>query len=112
MTQHQEDLYLRHKLESAEKAEQFSTGISRAAFDPDEVLRLALLHLIQMIGEAARGVSAEFQGNHPEIPWKVITGMRHRIMHGYADVDEDVVWATIHEDLLPLIASLKMVLGE
>ena len=51
---------------------------------------LALAHLVQVIGEAARRVSPEFCDAHPEIPWKAIVGMRHKVVHDYMDVDEDI----------------------
>ena len=111
MTQHDDQLYVWHMLESAEKARHFAYGKTRADFESDEVLRLALIHLVQIIGEAARSVSPAMMEAHPEIPWKTITGMRHRLVHGYADVDEEVVWKTLIEDLPPLIESLREALG-
>lgn len=73
-------------------------GVRREKLDEDENLRLALAHLLQTIGEAARRVSREFQEAHPEIPWGGIVGMRHKVVHDYMDVDEDVVWKTSVED--------------
>lgn len=54
---------------------------SRAAYDADEDLRLALTHLVQTLGEAARRVSSPFQQAHPEVPWRKIIGMRHKVVH-------------------------------
>ena len=59
--------------------------------DADENLRLALTHLVQIIGEAGRQVSREFSDRHPEIPWADIVGMRHKVVHDYLGVDEDIV---------------------
>jgi uncharacterized protein with HEPN domain len=56
---------------------------TRAEFDADEVLRLALTYLIQIVGEAASQISQETKDAHPEIQWHSIVGMRHRIVHGY-----------------------------
>ena len=53
----------------------------------DENLRLALIHLIQIIGEAGRQVSQEFSDRHPEIPWADIIGMRNKVVHDYLGVD-------------------------
>jgi uncharacterized protein with HEPN domain len=63
-------------------------GIER--FEQDEDFRLALAYRIQMIGEAARRVSSATQRDHPEIPWKQIIGMRHKIVHDYLSVDGGV----------------------
>jgi uncharacterized protein with HEPN domain len=82
-------------------------GIPREKFDQDENLRLALAHLLQTIGEAARRVSREFQKAHPEVPWAGIVGMRHKVVHDYMDVDEDVVWKTSIEEIPRLVAALE-----
>jgi hypothetical protein len=54
-----------------------------------------LIHLIQIIGEAGRQVSREFSDRHPEIPWADIIGMRHKVVHDYLGVDEDIVWQAV-----------------
>ena len=71
----------------------------RARFDIDELLQSAVLHWIEIIGEAARGVSDKVRAAHPEVPWRVITDMRNRVSHGYFDIDLDVVWNTVTRDL-------------
>ncbi|MBL8116378.1 MAG: DUF86 domain-containing protein [Anaerolineae bacterium] len=111
MTRHDDSLYLQHMLESTTKAITFVQDKSRMDYDQDEILRLALLHLIQTIGEAARNVSQSFQDAHPQIPWKPIMGIRHRIVHNYADVDDDVVWKTVSTDLPPLLEALSKIVS-
>jgi uncharacterized protein with HEPN domain len=81
--------------------------IPRDAYDADENLRLALIHLVQVIGEAARQVSREFTASHPEIPWEDIVGMRHKVVHDYLGVDEDIVWQVVTEDLPKLVDALE-----
>jgi uncharacterized protein with HEPN domain len=66
-----------------------------------------LTHLIQVIGEAARMVSKDFVDRNPDIPWKSIVGMRHKVVHDYLNVDEDVVWDTVIEELPHLIRQLE-----
>jgi uncharacterized protein with HEPN domain len=68
---------------------------------------MALTHLIQILGEAARRISPVLQQSHPEIPWKQIIGMRHKVVHDYLHVDYDIVWAVVSTDLPPLIAQLE-----
>jgi uncharacterized protein with HEPN domain len=75
----------------------------RKDFDADDILRLGLTHLVQVIGEAARKVSPEFQEEHPGIPWRQIIGMRHRIVHDYMRVDEDILWEVVNHDLPKLL---------
>jgi uncharacterized protein with HEPN domain len=101
-------VYAGHMLDTASKATSKVAGKTRAEYDQDENLRLALAHLIQTLGEAARRVSPAFQQAHPEIPWKQIVAMRHKVVHDYLHVDYDIVWAVVTADLPPLIADLQM----
>ncbi|MBN2306111.1 MAG: DUF86 domain-containing protein [Anaerolineae bacterium] len=100
-------VYLKHMLDMAHKARDFAEGKKRADFNADEPLRLALAHLLQVIGEAARHISNAFQAEHSEIPWSSIIGMRHKVVHDYMNVDDNVVWKTILDDLPPLIELLE-----
>ena len=101
-----ETVYLGHMLDRARKVVSKVDGKTRAEFDDDENLRLALAHLIQTIGEAARKVAPETRAAHPEIPWKQIMGMRHKIVHDYMEIDEDVVWNVATKHLPPLVEQL------
>lgn len=85
-------LYAGHMLDCARDAISLLGGRTRHEFDSDKALRLALTHLLQTIGEAARRVSSEFRSRHDSIPWNAIVGMRHRVVHDYMNVDEDIVW--------------------
>lgn len=100
-------VYVEHMLNMARKAVGKTAGLSRDAYDADENLRLALMHLIQIIGEAGRQVSREFSDRHTEIPWADIIGMRHKVVHDYLGVDEDIVWQVVTEDLPRLVAALE-----
>ena len=87
-----------------------STGSNAARvleYDADEDVRLALTHLIQTLGEAARRVSLSFQEAHPDIPWRHIIGMRHKVVHDYLEVDYDLVWDVVTAELPPLVRELE-----
>ena len=99
-------VYVGHMLDMARKAVNKTQGISRQVYDADENLRLALIHLVQIIGEAGRNVSREFCDSHPEIRWADIIGMRHKVVHDYLGVDEDIVWQVVTVDLPKLVAAL------
>lgn len=107
-----DDVCLGHMLDVGRKILEKTQGITRRDYDDDENLRLALAHLIQVIGEAARRVSEASRVAHPQIPWKAIVGMRHKVVHDYMNVDEDIVWATAVEELPGLIAELEKILGQ
>ena len=91
-------LYLGHMLDTAKEAADRAAKRGMDGFVEDEDLRLALAYRIQMIGEAARRVSEPTRQAHPEIPWKQIIGMRHKIVHDYLSVDYDIVWQVVHQD--------------
>ena len=101
---------LQHMLDAGQKAHLFAAGHSRDDLDKDEMLTLSLVKCIEIIGEAASRVSDECQKENPGIPWDDIIGMRNRLIHAYFDINRDIVWSTITEDLPSLIAELKAVL--
>ena len=100
-------VYIGHMLDMARKALGKVKGKTRQDFEADENLRLALTHLLQIIGEAAGRVSPGFKKAHDSIPWKDIIGMRHKVVHDYLNVDRNVVWKTVTEELGPLIKDLE-----
>lgn len=73
----------------------------------NRMLELSLIRLVEVIGEAAARVSPEGQAKCPEIPWREVIGMRHRLIHGYDSVDLSVLWYTVEQDLPPLIVHLE-----
>jgi uncharacterized protein with HEPN domain len=100
-------VYVGHMLDAARSIAGKVEEKSRAEFDADENLRLALAHLIQTMGEAARRVSAAFQQAHPHLPWRKIIGMRHKVVHDYLHVDFDIVWDVATLNVPPLVAQLQ-----
>jgi uncharacterized protein with HEPN domain len=100
---------LQHMLEAAEKAATLVQGKHRSDLDADETLVLALTRLLEIIGEAANGTSPSLRDKHPAIPWKQIIGARHHLIHGYFEVDLDIVWQILISDLPPLLSELKKI---
>ena len=79
----------------------------------DRTLVLALVQCITIIGEAASRITADFQQRYPQVPWADIIAMRNRLIHAYFDVNLDILWETVSEDLPSLIPALeKMVEGQ
>lgn len=76
----------------------------RSAFDADEDTQIVLVHLIQVIGEAAAGLSDGLIAQHPEVPWRQIIATRNRVVHGYFEVDLDILWDVAVIDV-PQLAS-------
>ena len=87
-------------------------GQTRKTFDADEVRQLALLHLIQTLGEAASRTSIVFREQHPDLPWTQMIAMRNRIVHGYDHVDPDIVWRVATDDAEALLAALERIVAK
>ena len=71
-------------------------------FIADGMCYHAVVYNLMIIGEAANMLTFDFRDEHPETPWKEITGMRNFLVHDYHHVEEDIVWKAIKEDLPPL----------
>ncbi len=98
---------VKHIIEAANEAISFIKGKVRQDLDTDRKLSLSLVRLLEIIGEAENGLSDSFRESHPDIPWNSIINMRNRLIHGYFDINLDVVWQTVTEDLQELIKSLS-----
>jgi len=99
-----------HMIDACEVAAQFIAGRSRADLDDDRMLLFALIRAIEVIGEAASKISENTRAASSQLPWSAIVGMRNRLIHGYFDIDTDIVWKTVTDNLPPLVPMLKEVL--
>jgi uncharacterized protein with HEPN domain len=107
------DLYrLQHMLDAAKEIVSFLEGRERLDLFNDRKLSLSLVALYQMLGEAAKNVSPELRGLHPEIPWSRVSRMRDRIAHGYFDIDYDIIWDTAKDKLPVLIQQLEQLVTQ
>lgn len=79
-------------LAAADDVMDFCSGLSRAEFEKNKTTRYAILHSLTIIGEAASRLSEEFRASHPTVPWRRIIAFRHRLVHGYGDLDLDLIW--------------------
>lgn len=95
---------------AAKDALGFAAGMDEAAFRASRLHQNAIIRSLEVIGEAAGKVSPTVRACHPEISWREITGMRHRLIHGYAEVRPDVIWAVVHGSLPPLLKALTPLL--
>ncbi len=84
---------------------------TRADLDRDRVLELAVVRLLEIVGEAAARVSHETQERYDDLPWPAIIGLRNRLIHGYDSVDLDVLWAIVCTDLPPLVERLEQIVA-
>lgn len=103
-------LYLEDILQSILKIEKYTQPLTFNHFSKDDKTIDAVVRNLAVIGEAAKNIPAEFKSKNPDISWKEIAGMRNKIIHEYFGIDEEILWKTIKEDLLPLKLKIKKLL--
>lgn len=97
---------VRHLIEAAETAVRFAKDRDRSDLDRDQMLTLALTKLVEIVGEAAKQVTPTTRAQNPAVPWLAAARMRDRLVHHYFDINLDVLWSTVREDLPFLLAVL------
>lgn len=102
---------LLHMIEAAESVAQFVAGRSRDDLDRDRMLLFAVVHAIEILGEAASKISPETRAGTPQIPWGAIVSMRNRLIHGYFDINKTIVWKTATEEIPALVPQMQALAG-
>jgi uncharacterized protein with HEPN domain len=101
-----------HMVEVARTAQRFITGRQRDDLDSDQMLLFALVRAIEIIGEAASRVTAQPRAANPAVPWSSIVAMRNRLIHACFDIDRNIVWKTVTEELPSLLSLLGTLMPE
>ena len=109
MLNNEDRIRIRHMLEASQKIMKFFQKKTRQEFENDEVLVLAVVRLLEIVGEAARKISSEITQEFSQITWKGIIGTRDRLIHGYFNVDMNVIWNIIENDIPYLITELEKI---
>ena len=86
--------------------EEFTANMDFGTFVSDYKTQYAVVRCFEIMGEAAKRIPEDIRAAHSSIPWKIMAGMRDRMIHGYDVVDVSVLWKTIQQD----IPSLKTLL--
>ena len=105
-------LFLAEMIDAAEQSIRLVEGRDVDAFGSDRTARDALLWNFLVIGEAATKVSDDTRDAHPEVPWRLASALRNRIVHGYWSIDLDIVHSTATQVLPRLVEHLRRVLAE
>jgi uncharacterized protein with HEPN domain len=98
-------------LDAALEIQQYVQSATREDLNHDPKLVHSLVHLFEIIGEAANQVSDELRKQTSDIPWFIIIGMRNRLIHAYFSIDLNVVWSTSTVDIPMLIAEVENLVG-
>jgi len=85
---------------------------SRQSFDANELVQIWTVHYLQLIGEAADRLSADIRSSNPDVPWAQIIGMRHVLVHGYFEIDQDIVWNAVINNLPALKRQVEAMLRQ
>ena len=101
-------LYLEDIIKYIDKAEQYTENLTYEEFFKDGKTIDATIRAIEVVGEAGNKIPEDIKNKYP-VPWREITNMRNRIIHGYFDVDVEEVWTAVKKDmkeLKPLIQKI------
>ncbi len=105
------EISLRQMLDHAREAVILSKGKSPEQLVEDRLLGLAIVRIMEIVGEAANRISKEERSKHPEIPWMQIISLRNRLIHGYDAIDYEILYQILKQDLPVLVSSLETILG-
>ena len=103
-------LRLLHVLDAAERISEYLAGVERDSFLSNRMLQDAVIRNLEIIGEACTNLSPELRDSHSAVPWLKASGIRNRLVHGYFDVDLNVVWQTACDALPPFVAQVRALL--
>ena len=101
---------LGHVYDAICQIETYTSGVEKTAFLNNNMMQDAVMRQIEIIGEASRHISDEYQEKHPELPWFQMRGIRNKIVHDYLEVNVDVIWDTVKNDLPALKAQVQKLL--
>jgi len=102
-----DDLFIYDIIEACERVGTYLDGVERKRFDTDSMIQDAVVRNIEIIGEAAKNISAETKDEHPKIAWREIARMRDKIVHHYFRLNMDIVWQTATVDIPDLLELLR-----
>ena len=106
-----EPSFLKDILSACRKIEAIVAATDEDSFLNDEVLPAAVLHHLTVIGEAIIRLSVELRERHPEVPWRQIIAVRHRIVHAYFDLDWQILWDAATGDIPELRQQVLDIVG-
>jgi uncharacterized protein with HEPN domain len=101
------DIIVEKLLAYTNKILAYCKNVDEEAFTADSKLVDACVFNLSQMGELANRVDSAFAQAHPEVPWRLLYGLRNRIVHDYEGVNLRLIWEIIHEDLLPLRDALN-----
>lgn len=102
MSKRSDQFLLEDIIESINKIERYTEGLSKDQFQKDEMRLDAVIRNFEIIGEAANRLSKEIYANYPDVKWRRMVGFRNRIVHEYFGIDFDILWSIVEKNLTEL----------
>jgi uncharacterized protein with HEPN domain len=99
-------------IESVADIEEFIKGIEFDEFSSDKKTVYAVMKALEIIGEASKNIPESLKNEHSEVPWKLMAGIRDKVVHGYFVVDLPIIWSTVKKDIPSLKEPLEEILEE
>lgn len=96
---YKDETYLKHIRDAIWAIETYTDGLIYEDFLDDNLIQDGVVRQLGIVGEATKNISSDFRESHTDIPWRDVAGMRDKLIHGYNQVDLDIVWKTVQEDL-------------
>lgn len=110
MTQHDPFIHIRHMRDHAREAIEMLGNATLEGLRNDRKLQLALVQLIEIVGEAASRIPDDVRQAHGAVPWQLAADMRNKLIHGYDVIEYEIVYDTVRDDLLILVQQLDAIL--
>ena len=91
---------------------EYTEGMTYEEFVADRRTLDAVVRNLMTMGESIRWIPEPVLDGHPEVPWRLMRGVRNVVVHEYFGVDPGILWATVVHDLPPLVPRLERVLED
>jgi uncharacterized protein with HEPN domain len=101
-----------HILDAINNIEEFTHGLSYEMYINDFKLRLALVKLLEIIGEASNGITEDFQNRFSDVDWSVLNGIRNVLVHEYFGIDYDIIWDSLKNNIPELKEKITKIFNE
>jgi len=101
-----------HILDAINTIEEFTNGINYEKYINDFKLRLALVKLFEIIGEASNGITEDLQNKFTDIEWSILNGIRNILIHEYFGIDYDIIWDSIKNNIPELKVKITRIIND
>ena len=102
-------LYIADIIEAIDKITEFTKGLDYLAFSKDDKTISAVIRKLEIIGEATKKIPYEITCDYPDIPWSLMAKLRDKLIHGYFEINLEIIWKTIQNKLPEVKVKLQSI---